>query len=245
MLSHYPAGGMQPRHEHGHAQLSFLLCGEIEETIGGRSHAPIANAACLKPAGTEHSDRWGASGALILALNLPRMDLPSGPLPATQWLPAHAGGLDLILRALLDERMTAASALLGADLIACAAPSWQPRRSVAPSWLRRVRDSALEAPEFSVAAAAAEAGVHRVHLSRAFAHHYGLPLSVYRHRMRLARAAAATIRAGAPLAEVAHDTGFADQSHMTRGLRAATGLSPARLRALFSAAGERSGRRRR
>lgn len=233
VLTHYPAGGAQPRHEHGHAQLSFLLCGEIEETIGRRSHAPIANSACLKPAGTDHSDCWGARGALILALNLPHTDLDFAQLPAAQWLSTRAGGLNCILRALLNERMSTAPTLLCSDLIACAVPPRPCRRGAAPGWLRRVREAAVEVPEFNVAAAAAEAGVHRVHLSRAFAGHYGVPLSVYRHHMRVARAAAATIRDRSPLVEVAHEAGFADQSHMTRGLSAATGFSPARLRLFF------------
>lgn len=234
VLTHYPAGGSQARHEHAHAQLSFLLCGEIEENIGRRSHAPIVNSACFKPAGTDHSDRWGAGGALILALNLPRMEDGFDPLPRTQWLPAHAGGLDRILRALLDERMTAASALLGADLIACVSPCPTPRRESAPSWLQRVREAAIEAPEFNVALAAAEAGVHRVHLSRAFARHYGMPLSVYRHRTQVARAVEAAVRETETLAAVADAASFADQSHMTRAVRAATGTSPGRLRRLFT-----------
>ena len=77
--------------------------------------------------------------------------------------------------------------------------------------------------------------MHRVHLSRSFAHHYGVPLSIYRHRLMVARAVEATVRSGETLAEVALSAGFADQSHMTRALQRGAGVTPRRLRRLLGA----------
>jgi AraC family transcriptional regulator len=241
LLSHYPAGGEQPRHAHDHAQISFLLAGRIQESIGRQVFEPVAGA-CVKAAGTDHSDRWGGDGAMMLSLRLPAVD-EEGVLAADRWGPADLPRVALIVRAALDGAAPAETGLLAADLLACIG-RWEPPTSPPPTWLERVREAASELQDFSLARAADEAGVHRVHLSRAFARHYGLPLSLYRQHIRNARALAGTLRRrDEPLAAIAYAAGFADQSHMSRALRLATGAAPAGLRRLFSPAPARSGRR--
>jgi AraC family transcriptional regulator len=244
LLSHYPPGGEQGCHAHDHVQISFLLAGRIRESIGRRLYEPIAAGACVKQAGTEHSDAWGRHGALMLSLRLPSVDDGKAGIPVDRWASADLDRVALILESAMAAEHRAGTGLLAADLLACIAGP-ELRRDAPPPWLERVREAATELRQFSVGRAAEEAGVHRVHLSRAFARHYGLPLSVYRQRMRTARALAATVRRGEePLAGIAFAAGFADQSHMTRALRRATGATPAGLRRLFSPAAARSGRRR-
>jgi AraC family transcriptional regulator len=242
-LSHYPAGGRQERHVHDHTQISFLLSGQIEERIGRRSHEPLAGFACVKPAGTDHEDRWGRRGALMLSLRLPGTEAGRAAVATGTWGPADVAAVASILRAALAGGGSLPADLLAADLLACIGAE-PPDRRAPPLWLSRIRESAADDPGFSIAAAAASAGVHRVHLSRAFAACYGLPLGVYRQKMRLAAAVARTVRSGEPLAGIACAAGFADQSHMSRALSAATGATPAGLRRLFSPAGARSGRHR-
>jgi len=73
-------------------------------------------------------------------------------------------------------------------------------------------------------------GHDRFSLARQFRRIYGT--SPYRYLlMRRLEQARAGILAGHALAQVAFDSGFADQAHMTRLFKAAYGLSPARLRA--------------
>lgn len=242
-LSHYPAGGRQERHAHDHAQISFLLSGEIEERIGRRCHEPVAGFACVKPAGTDHEDRWGRRGALMLSLRLPALQAERLPVPVGTWSPADAAAVASILRSALAGGGGLAVDMLAADLLACIGAEPGGRRAP-PLWLARIREAAAHDPGFSVAAAADRAGIHRVHLSRAFAACYGLPLGVYRQQMRLAAAVGGTVRSVEPLAGIAHSAGFADQSHMSRALRSATGATPGGLRRLFSPAGADSGRRR-
>lgn len=242
LLSHYPPGGEQPRHAHDHAQISFLLAGRIEERIGRRLYEPVAGA-CGKTPGADHSDRWGADGALMLSLRLPGVD-GDGGLAVDRWGPADLPRAALVVSAAVAGGPPAETGLLAADLLACIG-RWEPPASRPPRWLERVREAATDLHRFSIARAADEAGVHRVHLSRAFARHYGLPLSLYRQHVRNARALAATLRRrDEPLAGIACAAGFADQSHMSRALRLATGATPAGLRRLFSPAAARSGRRR-
>jgi AraC family transcriptional regulator len=242
LLSHYPPGGEQPRHAHDHVQISFLLAGRIEESIGARTYAPIAAGACIKKAGTDHCDRWGRHGALMLSLRLDRVDSDEDA-PADSWARADLKRVSLILRSAMADEGGAGTGLLAADLLACIGAA-EPGRGAPPRWLERVREAATELADFSLARAAEGAGVHRVHLSRAFARHYGLPLSVYRQRVRIARALSGSVRRREePLAAIAHCAGFADQSHMTRALRSATGATPGGLRRLLSPAAADSGRR--
>lgn len=78
-------------------------------------------------------------------------------------------------------------------------------------------------------------GHDRWQLSRDFRALYGT--SPYRYlMMRRIDAALARVRAGESLAEAALDCGFADQSHFTRSLKRATGLTPNAWRALDASA---------
>jgi AraC family transcriptional regulator len=243
-LSHYPAGGRQERHVHDHAQISFLLSGEIEERIGRRPFEPLAGFACVKPAGTDHEDSWGRRGALMLSLRLPSLEEGRLGVPVGTWGPADRAAVASILRSALAGAGPLPADLLAADLLACIGAEPPRRLRPPPPWLSRIREAAAHDPGFGIAAAAAEAGIHRVHLSRAFAACYGLPLGVYRQQMRLAAAVGSTVRGDEPLAAIACSAGFADQSHMSRALRSATGTTPAGLRRLFSPAAARNGRRR-
>jgi transcriptional regulator GlxA family with amidase domain len=60
-----------------------------------------------------------------------------------------------------------------------------------------------------------------------------MPPSIYRRRVLLGRAACALARSQLPLAQVAAETGFYDQAHLTRVMRSETGLTPAEARALL------------
>jgi AraC family transcriptional regulator len=110
-------------------------------------------------------------------------------------------------------------------------------RGQPPSWLARVRQSVQEEPDrLSIAALAAESGVHRAHLSREFRRFYGVSPSLFRHRLRSARAIEVDHTIPAPLSALAQDNGFFDQAHFTRRIAAETGIPPRRLRAMFGRA---------
>jgi AraC-like DNA-binding protein len=74
-------------------------------------------------------------------------------------------------------------------------------------------------------------GLTRYDLARQFRLMFGT--SPYRYLlMRRLELARQRIHAGCPLADVAGETGFADQAHFTRAFKAAFGLTPARYRTL-------------
>jgi AraC-like DNA-binding protein len=81
------------------------------------------------------------------------------------------------------------------------------------------------AAEISLADLARESGLSRFQVLRAFARITGFTPHAYlvQARIHLARR---LIASGAPLAEVAFESGFADQSHMTRAFVSRYGLTP-------------------
>jgi AraC-like DNA-binding protein len=139
--------------------------------------------------------------------------------------------------ALLDRRLTLAledqiaqATTLDDKLNALGA--WLEQRAVAQ---RRVTAAALRAgraamrvcaePLLAIATLAAEQHVSRRQLERDFGRYLG---TTPRHLARVARLQAVSRRAqaGAGLAAIAADTGFADQAHMSRVVQQLTGLTP-------------------
>jgi AraC-like DNA-binding protein len=103
----------------------------------------------------------------------------------------------------------------------------RPSRDAGIAALTRVKDyiRTYYAHDITVADLAAVAGLSRAHLTRAFAGAYHTPPHVYLNAVRIAQAQA-RIRLGMPLAEVALECGFADQSHLTRRFKGTVGVTP-------------------
>jgi AraC family transcriptional regulator len=98
--------------------------------------------------------------------------------------------------------------------------------------LRRVRDY-IEAHldrDLSLTALAEVARLSPYHFSRSFKEATGLGPQRFVTQRRLERAKALLRRTARPLAAIARDTGFADQSHLTAVFRRETGSTPGRYR---------------
>lgn len=92
------------------------------------------------------------------------------------------------------------------------------------AWVRdRLADDLLAAPTLDELAALAQLGKYQ--LMRRFTRAYGLPPHAWLLQQRVARAQGA-IRGGASLAHAAAQSGFADQSHMTRAFSRQFGFTP-------------------
>lgn len=99
--------------------------------------------------------------------------------------------------------------------------------AIAPTAVVRGRDFIMDSynQDISLHDLAAAAGVSSSHLCRAFSARFGLPPHAYQLQVRVARARAMLAHGRAP-AEVAHRTGFCDQSHLTRHFPAVLGVTP-------------------
>jgi AraC-like DNA-binding protein len=116
-----------------------------------------------------------------------------------------------------------------AQLIAGHADAPPPLHTVARE-RRRVRlvREAIDAhysENVSLARLAFIAGLSPFHLVRVFRHETGLPPHAYQTQVRINRART-FLRKGWPIAAVAFEVGFADQSHFTRHFKRITGVTP-------------------
>jgi AraC family transcriptional regulator len=73
--------------------------------------------------------------------------------------------------------------------------------------------------------------MHPVSLARAFRRAHGCSITWYRRRSRVRRAAD-LLTTAMPLADVAMESGFTDQSHFCRVFKVETGLTPSVYRRL-------------
>jgi AraC-like DNA-binding protein len=93
--------------------------------------------------------------------------------------------------------------------------------------VRRARDY-LEAhhhEQVTLAALASVANLSPFHLLRVFRAELGLPPHAYLTQQRIAHAKT-LLALGMPIAEVAFETGFVDQSHLTRHFKRLVGVTP-------------------
>ena len=232
-LVHYPADVIHPNHEHDRAHLTFLLCGGFADRCHGHDSTPLGSRYGFRPAGSRHSCQFGRGGALILSVDL------ASPahvrLEPANWQPSGAQLANLFR--LLFANAAPAEQIVD-DLVAATAAPSEPRRgpvSKAPLWLRRVVEEMADDPSAEIAAIAHSAGVHRVHLSRAFQQYFGLSPTQFRLHCKSALALRHMMEDGETPSAAAVAAGFADQSHWTRSSRAAAGIGPARIRHLLAA----------
>ncbi|GAA4223757.1 AraC family transcriptional regulator [Streptosporangium album] len=150
--------------------------------------------------------------------------------------PVLAAGLRRLHAALLGG----APALLGDELLdavvlaavrrAAIGGPGQRRATAAPAAsaiARRVAERLHDdyRTDLTADALAAVSGSSRFAVYRAFRAMYGMAPSDYQRQVRL-RAARRLLAGGAPIAEAASETGFADQSHLTRWFVRSYGITP-------------------
>ncbi len=234
----YTPGREQVRHAHRHTNVSLVLAGSVEESVGRTLERGYALSVVIKPGGTEHANRYGAKGARMLSVllepglaeSLKDWDAGLGRWrwvhggAAARWMlrllpayrrrrPSPGGGLeDYVYEALASLPGGQTSGAAGAP----------------PRWLELVRqeldDTFADGP--GVRDMAARAGVHPVYLARRFRRHVGCSVTDYRTLLRVRAAAELLASSGVPPAVAADQCGFADQSHLCRVFKAATGLTP-------------------
>jgi AraC family transcriptional regulator len=124
-------------------------------------------------------------------------------------------------------------ALEGLALELTAAAGRGPARPCPGRWLQQayelLHERFREAPTASEIAASV--GVHPSHLARCFRAYYRESLGGCVRRLRLEWAAGELVRSDVPLAFLANEAGFVDQSHFTRAFKNRFGMTPARYRA--------------
>lgn len=237
---HLPPNFRATGHTHDQPHLSFMVSGGMSERVDGGVHRTLATAeARFSPAGDAHDIVVGPAGARCLVVEFDRewTDSASPRLPGARRYSDDPALARLARRIGVEAFSDSPSRLsvegLGLELLATVGRLERPRAELgAPAWLERVRDLIHERCTDSpgLDELSCEAGVHPMHMTRAFRAHFGCSVGDYALRLRLDRAREMLLRTDLAIASVAVETGFADQSHLTRRMKRVLGVTPHVLR---------------
>lgn len=234
-----PVARSVPRHEHELAYVTIVLHGHYREGDRGKLDELPPLTAVFNPVGVAHSTVIGPAGASMftiefrsenlrdLGLQLPDRTAFDGGVGAMLW-----PGLRLFSsfkNQSADSLMLEANVfeLLGAITRLDPSPEKTP-----PRWLQRVKDRlhAEFCERLRMRDLAREAGVHPVHLARAFRKFEKRTPGEYQQHLQIRAACELLGKPEWPLAEIAAECGFADQSHFTRAFRRMAATTPLRFR---------------
>ena len=224
----FAPGRRLPWHAHPHGCIAVVVAGVVRKRFVGSDGIAAEGTVVTMPPEEPHEDVFGRAGARIVVV-----ETDEGVQTVTSFRDWTATHVALRISAELarpDPLTPLAVEGLALELAAAARRGPTPARPAA--WLGAARDLLherfLEPP--SAHEVAAEVGVHPSHLARAFRAHYGDSLGGYVRRLRLDWAAERLVRTEEPLAALALEAGFVDQSHFTRVFKQRFGLTPARYR---------------
>jgi AraC family transcriptional regulator len=231
------------------AHICFLAHGALEERRARSSVWRVAPNIRISPAGDGHGCCYGNVGGRCLVIE-PLASIGAGdrvPAPSEPTIFQDERIISLADRVYAEMRTDSPRSVSGLviesialELLAQSA-RWEKRRAERhpPSWLAHLQECLASdltvVPELTTLALIA--GVHRVHVARAFRDHLGCTVGDYVRRLRVRRACELLTTTMRPLSEVAMQAGFFDQSHMTRVLKRFLGVTPATLRREYSRGG--------
>jgi len=200
-------------HRHDGAYAALVIDGSHVEMSADGPIDCVPGTLVLHPRWHAHGNRFGNVGAKVVNL-----DLDGGITgDALRVLRVHDAKDALAVFTRAPHRL--------AELIAAcnAAPA-----STLHPWQRAFLRE-LEHGEQDIALLAQAAGVSLAHASRTFVKSHGMSPQLLRRELRCRRALR-LLADGMALVDIATTTGFADQAHLTRTLRATTGAPPSQLR---------------
>ena len=226
-------------HRHSTATLTVVFSGQLREEFAHGAYACGAWSLLYKPAGIPHTTRGGLDGVRMLVVGIPEPGLAHRGLARSQEAlsvrPGAATALALrtIDSTLRGEPIDGSRATRRMLDLAVARHDLERRHLTAPPWLQKVREL-ITAPgaRLKRQEIARRFGVHPVSVTRAFRRHYGCSPVTYSRFRRVDEAIRRLLSQSTPIASIAHKLGYCDQSHLTRDLNWAAGISPAHLRGL-------------
>ncbi len=233
------------RHVHEQSYFCILLEGSYRENYGKKTRECRPSTVVFHPPREVHSTHFGDNGGRLFRFEIKPQWLErigeysmalSGPADfyggSLAWLNSR---LYKEFREIDDVSPLAIEGLILEIVAEMARRTANHAELDAPRWLKTagelLRDQCGETLVFS--SIAESVGVHPVHLARVFRRFHGCTLGEYVRRVRIDAATHKLIASDAPLVEVAITCGFSDQSHFSKTFKHATGMTPARYRAIF------------
>ena len=243
----FPPGLRLDPHVHERAILGVMLEGGFDDVFSARTFDCDAGKVFTEPRGDRHANRVFRTGARVIVIQ-PDPERPEEIGPAAGVFErAHCfghGPITVAARALRRElRATDEAAVLARqgliyEVMAAArrAADRINGSETAPPWLKRAREVVYDRfrEALRIEDIAREVDRHPAHVARVFRRHQGMTIGECVRTLRLDWAAGELTGSQKPLAVIAMEAGYADQSHFTRSFRRHTGSTPAEYRRLLS-----------
>jgi len=234
-----PVARSVPRHEHELAYVTIVLHGHYREGDRGKLDELRPLTAVFNPVGVAHSTVIGPAGASMFTIEFRTESLRELGLPLPDRTTFDCGvgamlwpGLRLFSS---FKNQSAHSLMLEAnvfELLGAIMRRDQSAERTPPRWLTRVKDRlhAEFCERVRMRDLAREAGVHPVHLARTFRKFERRSPGEYQQHLQIRVACELLRKPEWPLATIAAECGFADQSHFTRAFRRMAATTPLRFR---------------
>jgi AraC family transcriptional regulator len=239
----FPANGTIDRHAHDYPIFAVMMRGAFDLEVGRRRFDCDTTTVLIEPSGEPHGNRMHDQGAQVLVIQAETIagkrwaafDRLLGQVAV--WRSARIA--EIAQRAAAEVTRPDPFSRLSVDayavemLVTAGRAEERKTHDAPPPWLARITELLHDEPANTrtVRTLAAEAGVSQGRLVRAFRRHYGSSIGRYARAARLAWAVTRLAESDDPIALIAANAGFADQSHLTRVMRRALGRTPATLRA--------------
>lgn len=210
-------------HRHASAFVTIVLSGGYVEVNDAVPELCRNGAVVVHEAGEEHADRFERD-TRCLNVELPDSWLGSSSRDRNDTFPVLNAAAQRVVQAFYRDK----SALSTAVRELCAIVGSQSVIPTAsrPEWLRRVIDEFPWTEAVPLREAAAIAGVHETHFSRAFRQYTGRSATEYRAQARIRYASELLLGTTYSISHIAMSAGLADQSHLTRLFSERLGVSP-------------------
>ncbi len=225
-------------HEHSAASLNFVLHGSYGETFRDRSEDHCPDTLLLKPAGARHANRFDGSDASCLLIEIRDDALcalvgrDASRIPLVTRDPRLASLALRILQEVHD--LNDASSMVVEELSIALFQSMTDRPET-PTGTSELRAEELLRETYcqpwSLSDVARSVGVHPAHLGRSFRARFGCTVGEFVRYLRVLHVARELRDTEKPIAQIAVEAGFADQSHCTRVFHKLIAETPARFRA--------------
>lgn len=240
----FPSGLAIPPHEHTNAFLALMLEGACTQTCARRTWNGKPASLTVYPAELTHANHWHELGGRVLHVEFDRpwLERLSGRTTVLDRPADYEGGPQVWLAKRLshewrqqdDVSPLAIEGLVLELLAECSRSRTAAVDSRPPRWLNRVRELLRDrfSENLSLGEVAKSVRISADHITRSFRLHYACTMGEYVRKIRVEFACSQLALSDAPLAQIALDAGFTDQSHFTKTFKRHMGLTPSAFRNL-------------
>jgi AraC-like DNA-binding protein len=198
------------RHVHEKAYAALVLSGGYEEAGDHGRFQVEAGDVVFHEQFEAHLDRFNKKGVVVLNLRLPVGF-------------SYTPGIATVADADTIARIAECSCRDAMELLFSVAISKMPQPA---DWPDELAEALMRNPSLKLSQWGEENGISPWAVSRGFGLVFGVSPEAFRARTRARFALKLIQDTQAPLASIAAELGFADQSHMTRSVKQLTGMTP-------------------